>query len=189
MSVHRVVALVLGILVCGVTAQIPDSVCLIDDLPVLLGGGSLMDTSGPLASLDSIHIDGGDCDSVAATMYLYGLPVGLPLTVVREDSCTVHVVALGGAMDTTIDACAGAAVRKSPVAAGRTGSVGTLVARHVSANGPLPDGVSAVHVFRVDGQRMRALPGVNRPAPGAYVVRFAYQGRRWTVTFTDQGDR
>ena len=101
----RNLSLVVALLTCGSMGQLPDTICLVDDLPELFELGLLLDTGGAMSMMDSVVVTGGDCDSVSASLYMSGSTFGFPMTVVIQDSCTVAILVLGGFIDTTIDLC------------------------------------------------------------------------------------
>lgn len=113
---------VMGMAACMVCAQgmSLDTVCLNEDLPMLIEQGGLLGTGSGVYVIDSARVTGGTCDSAAGLVYVRmgAFPLSLPMTVVKNGSCTLDVkVANGTVIDTSISVCATSVVRVATVSA------------------------------------------------------------------------
>jgi hypothetical protein len=86
----------------------------------------LFDTGGALSMVDTIVIQGGDCDSIALTLYISYPLLGMPATAVKMNSCSTHVT-ITGLGDTVINVCPASVLPR--VAAGRTSPKGNAAVR------------------------------------------------------------
>ncbi len=162
---------IVGLVACAALlsaprAQVLDTVCFINDIPVLLESGILLDTGGLLGSIDTVVVNGGTCDSVGMTMYFSYPYVGIPVSVVKMNGCSAHVV-ITGLGDTIVNVCPASVLPR--VVTGSAARSGGAVLRLEARNGSA-EVLDKVQVYNLDGTLVRG-PGRNVAHSGATGIR------------------
>jgi len=148
-----------------------DTLCLTDDVSMLLQSGILADSGSMPAELDSVTVNGGTCDSVSLTIYASSVPLPVGLTVVKTVPCSLRVgVSLMGTplVDYMVSYC-GAGV-KPRAASGRSSGRGNS-AQLVSPLRGVESLAGEVRVYNLDGTVVGGPEQARRPAaPGVRIL-------------------